>query len=227
MKNFKYKRLNHSETCITVKVSSWETHKFEIHPANERYALAIFSTGLKTILEVLLKAILKWCWRQTELTNQKLLKTLSEYTFSWYKQTWLRTERLATRRHFSCIAFLSFHSSKLATFKLLDSFWTAKPQVTYNSNPCSKHFFFEFKLTWETGDVKNYTLSLSVSIILFWCLETPPATFLNSKTLQDGFSRQVESPSYRGIGGERWCGFSAIAHNLGEPLFHFGVLLSY
>ena len=107
-------RHNHSENCITVKVSR-RTQKVEIYLANERSGLAFFSMDLGHIFGNNVGNEFGVMLRGTGPTNQNLLTTLSAYTLSWYTRTWLSTISSATRRLHWCVAFFLFPSSRLET----------------------------------------------------------------------------------------------------------------
>ena len=90
-------RHNHSENCITVRVSRG-TGDVEIYLTNERPGLAFFTTDLGRFWEGSLSRNLGWCWEEKDLKNQKLRSTLSTYTLSRYTHTWLSTKMLATQK---------------------------------------------------------------------------------------------------------------------------------
>ena len=79
-------RHNHSENCITVKVSR-RTQKIEIYLANEGSGLAFFSTDLGHIFGSNVGKEFGVMLRGKNLTNQNLLLTLSAYTRSRYTRT--------------------------------------------------------------------------------------------------------------------------------------------
>ena len=111
------------------------------------------------------------CWDEKNLANQNLLTTLSAYTPSFYTRTYLSTISLMTRQpHWCVVCFLS-QNLTLETVQLLDNTWTIRHLATCNSNQCSKNFFIVFALTWETRALQKHRLYLSVSLVLFWCLE--------------------------------------------------------
>ena len=147
-------RHNHSEICITVKVSR-RTQRLRF--TLQRKGLVLHSSVpiWDTFSEVMLVMNLEWGWDGNDLTNQNLLTTLSGYTLSWYTPTWLSTISLATRKLHCCVAFLLFRSSWPETLKLLDSTWTIRHLATCNSDRCSKTLFIVFTLTWETRALKN------------------------------------------------------------------------
>ena len=77
----------------------------------------------------------EYCWEEKDLTNQKLLTTLSANTLSWCTQTWLSTISWATRRLHSCVAFFCFeaqvsrHYNYWTTHELSD-FYQPAIQIT-------------------------------------------------------------------------------------------------
>ena len=74
-------RHNHSENCITVKVSP-RRQKVEIYLANEGSGLAFFSTNLGHLFESNVGDDFAVILREKDLTNQKLLATLYAHTLS-------------------------------------------------------------------------------------------------------------------------------------------------
>ena len=93
-----------------------------------------------TLSLAMLAVNLEWCWEEKDLTNQNLITTVSAYTLSWFKGTRLSTILLAARKFHCCLAFFLFQSSKLETLYLLDSTWTIRPLVNYNSDHYQKMF---------------------------------------------------------------------------------------
>ena len=134
-----------------------------------------------TFMDVMLAMNLVWFWKEKGLTNLNLLMVLS---LSRYIQTWLSTKSMTTRKIYCCIAF--FFRFKAQSWKHRN-YWTVYEIInqlaTYNSNHCSKNLFITFSLTRETRTVKRYPLYLSVSFVLFWCLEKLPILNSNLKTL--------------------------------------------
>ena len=136
---------------------------------------------LDTISVAILEINLAWCWEELDLTNQNLLMTLSACTLLRYKRTWLSAILLGTWRPRCGVALHSFQNSKLEALQLLDSTWTIRHLANCNSDHCSKNFFIVFTFSWETREVTKYPLYLSVSFVLFWCLEKPPTFISNLK----------------------------------------------
>ena len=113
MNNLFQEKHYNSESCITVIVCR-RTQKVEFYHANAGSALAIVSTDLGHISVATLAMNLDWCWNEKDITNQNSRTTLSGYTLSWYTETCRISS--ATWRHYCCVAFFSFQSSKLETF---------------------------------------------------------------------------------------------------------------
>ena len=107
MDNLIQERHNHSESCITVKVSWW-AKKAEIYLAKEESGLAFFSTDLGHILKAMLAMNVDWCWEEKDFTNQNLFTTSSAYTLSRYRENWLSTILLTTQKLHCCVVFLFF-----------------------------------------------------------------------------------------------------------------------
>ena len=88
---------NHSESCITVKVSRW-TQKIEIYLAKKDLVWHAVVRTWDTFSAAMLAMNMMRCWEEKDLTNQILLTTLSAYTLLWYTRSWLSTKSLAAQK---------------------------------------------------------------------------------------------------------------------------------
>ena len=83
-------RHNHSASCFMVKVFR-RTQTVVSYLANETFDLAFFSTDVGHIFASIVGIEPDWCWEEKDLTNQKLLASLSAYTLPWNLQIWFST----------------------------------------------------------------------------------------------------------------------------------------
>ena len=150
-------RQNHSESCITTKVSR-RVQKIEIYLANDGSGLAFFSTEL-------------WHFFGSNVGNESGLMLRGKeshfpenaYDIVCILSLLIYTDLIehvivgVTKAPFvRCFPFISkLQNSRLETLELLDSTWITRPLVIYRSSRSSKFFFEAFTLTWETREVKK------------------------------------------------------------------------
>ena len=193
-----------------------------IYLANEISGIAFLSTDLGQTFRSRVGDEFGVVLKKKDLTNQNLLTTLSAYTLSCYTQIWLKTIVSMTRRPCYCVAFLFFQSSKLPTLKLLDSTSTIGPFVTYKSDRCPKNPFIPFTLTRETRAKKKYSVYLSVSSVLFWCLGKPPTFLSNLKDVTRWLRKTSRESILKKLSVNKLDGDSAQLYKLlGETILHF------
>ena len=120
MNTLTQQRHNHSESCTKGKMSRINKKKRLILQMKDLLLHFIFWTWDK-ISETILLFNLECCWEKTDLTNQNLLPTLSDYTLSWYTRTWLNTKSFATQRPRRCVVFVFFFKTQGCRYQ---NYWT-------------------------------------------------------------------------------------------------------
>ena len=86
MKTLTQERHNHSESCITFKLSR-RTQKLRFTFQMNHLALRSLVRTWGTFSVAMLAMNWEWCWEEKDITNQNLLTTLSEYSHSRYTPT--------------------------------------------------------------------------------------------------------------------------------------------
>ena len=169
---------NHNETCITVKVPR-RTQKVVIMLANETTGLAFCSTDLghnfgnnvwnqfgvlaggKGLHEP------EFAYDIVRIHSLMIYSDLVEYNLV------VDTKASLLR----CLPFISkLKGGDIITTGQYMNYQT----VTYSLDFCSKILFIVYTLIWETHLVIKYLSYLSVSLALFWCLESCPIFISNT-----------------------------------------------
>ena len=173
-------RRNHSENCITAKVSR-KTQKVEIYLANEASGLAFFSTDLGHVFgsnvgnEFGLMLRGKGPHKPEFAYDLVRIHSLVKYTDLIEYNIVGDTKAPLLR----CFLFISkIQSGDIIT---TGQYMNYQFLASCNSDRCSKILFTVFTLTWETRAVKKYPLYMSVSLVLLWCSEKAPTFISNLK----------------------------------------------
>ena len=170
-------RHNHSENCITVKVSR-RTQKVEIYLADEGFSLAFFSTDLRLIFGSIVGNEFGVMFRGKGPHKPEFADNVVRIPSLMIYTDLIEYKIVGDTKAPLLRCFILFRSSRLETIQLLDSTWTIKHLAFFNSNRCSKILFIVFTMIWETRAVKKHLLYLLVSPVLLWCSEKSP-TFIS------------------------------------------------
>ena len=170
---------NHSDSCITVKMSR-RMQKVEIYLENE-YGRAFVSTDLRHIFRSNVGKEFRVMSRGKGPHKPEVASDIvCIHTLMIYKDLIEYNILSATRRFHCCVVAFSFKAQDWGNF-FLDTAWTTRLLVTYNSDSCSKFLFIVFTLIWEKRAVIKFPFYLSVSLVLFWCFKRPPTFISNLK----------------------------------------------
>ena len=173
-------RNNHNETCMTVKVSR-RKQKVVNMLANDSSGLGFCSTDLGynfcknvgnhfgVLMEGKCPHEPQFAYDIVRIHSLMIYSDLVEYNIVGdTKAPLLR-----------CFPFISkLKGGDIITTRQYMNYQTFS---NYNLHPCSKTLFIVYTSIWEIRAVKKYLLYLSVSPVLFWCLEKPPTSISNLK----------------------------------------------
>ena len=169
---------NPNQNCITVKVSR-RTQKVAFYLAFERSGLAIVSTDLGHIFGsnvgnefgVMLRGKglhkTEFAYDIARLQCLMIYKDLIEYSI-------VGNTKVLLLRSFHFISKL-----KAGDIIILDSTRTIRHLATCNFRALVKISFHSIHINLRDTSGKKYFLCLSVSLVLFWCLEKTP-TFISN-----------------------------------------------
>ena len=174
-------RHNHSENCITVKVSR-RTQKVEIYVANERSGLAFSSDdpehnfGSKVGNEFGVMLRKKGPHKPDFASDIVCIPSLMIYTDLIEYNIVGDTKTPLLR----CSSFIS--KLKAGDILTTGQYMNYHPFSNLQFRPLLKNSFHSIHIDLrDTSGHKNTLLYLSVSLVLFWCSEKPPAFISNLK----------------------------------------------
>ena len=177
MKTLNQDKHNHSESCIRVKVSR-RTQNFEMHLGNGRSGLALFGTDLGHVFGNSLGFDFGVILRAKRPQNSNFaydivrIHSLMIYT-NLIKDIIVGNTRAPKLRRFLFISKL-----KAGYFTFTGQHMNHQTFINLQFRPLLKNSLHSFHIVLKGTSGDKIPFCLSVSFVLFWCLDKPP-TFIS------------------------------------------------